>query len=51
MDFEHILDRKVSRKEFILMVGSMVLAIVGLKQLATKFKAPQKGYGSSPYGI
>ncbi len=60
VQFSKLLNKKMTRKEFILHIGLLVLALSGIAgllntisdpNLINKNKKQKTGYGSGPYGV
>lgn len=53
IQLDHLLERKVSRREFLAYIGAAILAVTGITALLKSLGQTQKsslGYGSGPYG-
>lgn len=55
--FQSILEREVNRKQFLVMIFTLIFTITGIKQLQSSFKSfgeknssVQSGFGNGAYG-
>lgn len=56
-NISRLLEKEVDRREFLIILGTFILALTGISQLFNSSKGiinqsdkPSKGFGSSPYG-